>query len=143
MIVFFALPFFISLSSIFSFELLFSATILIFFVLLYGLLSYLLSVLSYNNWRYEFTHNAIKIEKGIIWKRYISIPYDRVQNIDINRGILARMLGISDLQIQTAGYSAVSRGQASEGRLPGLDPIIAENLRDNLIDRVSGGRQGL
>lgn len=63
------------------------------------------SGLTYKNWHYELTGEAIKIERGVIWKHYVSIPYERVQNVDIARGPLARILGLSDLQIQTAGYS--------------------------------------
>ncbi len=108
-------------------------------------MSYLWAWLSYENWKYEFTHDAIKIEKGIIWKKYISIPYERVQNVDIYRGVFARLFGLSDLQIQTAGYSGVSRyGQGTEGRLPGLSSRNAELLRDDLIKKVKGSsRQGI
>jgi hypothetical protein len=60
------------------------------------------------------------------------------------------MLGLSDLQIQTAGMSAIvsSRGMASgigaEGSLPALSKEVAEALRDELIKRASTKRtQGL
>jgi len=85
------------------------------------------------------------VEKGIIWKRNVSIPYERIQNVDILRGIFARMFGLSDLQIQTAGQSATtgfSLLSSSEGRLPGLDIQTAEKLRDELIKRAKG-KQGV
>jgi len=86
----------------------------------------------------------MKIEKGVIWKKYISIPYERIQNVDIYRGILARILGLSDLHIQTAGYSAYGKhGMGSEGRFPGLDTRTAEQLREQLVKRAKGTRQGL
>ena len=44
----------------------------------------------------------------MIWKRYVTIPYDRIQNVDIYRGVLARLLGLSDLNIQTAGTTSGS-----------------------------------
>lgn len=54
---------------------------------------------------------------------------------------MARILGISDIQIQTAGMSGVA---LSEGRLPGLSRRDAEALRDELIHRVSKSKdQGL
>lgn len=113
------------------------------FLLLILSFSYLIAKLSYRYWRYEIGEYAVKIEKGIIWKKYISIPYDRIQNVDIYRGILDRLLGLSDLQIQTAGYSGGRYGRGSEGRLPGLDPKIAEALREDLVKRLQGSRQGL
>lgn len=118
----------------------------VFFIIL-GLfiwLLYLWAVWTYNNYKYQLTEDTVKIERGVIWKKYSSIPYERVQNVDIHRGLLARLLGLSDLQIQTAGYSGYTRGGiATEGRLPGLDPKTAEQLRDELIKRVKGTKQGL
>jgi len=108
------------------------------------ILDYIWARLSYHFWRYELTEIAYKAERGIIWKRYISIPYERIQNVDIHRGIIARLLGLSDIQIQTAGYGAVgARGVGSEGRLPGLSKEKAEEIREELIKRAKGTKQGL
>ncbi len=99
--------------------------------------------LSYHYYRYELTEQGFKKESGVIWKRYVTIPYDRIQNVDIYRGIIARILGLSDLQIQTAGYSAPNAAM-SEGRLPGLSQSDAELIRDELINRTQRSRhQGL
>ena len=101
-----------------------------------ALLAWLFAWLRYYFYKYELTDDTDKAERGIIWKRYISIPYNRIQNVDIHRGILARIFGLSDLQIHTAGYGAAgARGQGSEGRLPGLSKHEAEELRDELIRR--------
>ena len=50
--------------------------------------------LAYKNWGYKFTQRELKIEKGVIFKTYKSIPYERIQNVDITRGILARILAV-------------------------------------------------
>lgn len=102
--------------------------------------------LTYRYYRYELTDTGFKKESGIIWKLYVTIPYARIQNIDIYRGVLARCLGLSDLQIQTAGQSSVGRyGQASfaEGRLLGLSQGDAEGLRNELIRRATQAQQGV
>ncbi len=116
----------------------------IFGFLLYIIFCYIWAKWTYRFWRYELAENAVKIEKGVIWKKYISIPYERVQNVDIYRGVFARIFGLSDLHIQTAGYSGYRQhGRGTEGRLPGLDSQIAEQLREELIKKVKGTRQGL
>lgn len=118
----------------------------IMFILFMIVLSYFWSQWQYSAWGYELTEDAIKIEKGVIVKKYISIPYERIQNIDIYRGISARIFSLSDLQIQTAGYSGGygRNGRfAFEGELPGLDIQVAEKLRDELIAKVKGSKQGL
>jgi uncharacterized membrane protein YdbT with pleckstrin-like domain len=110
---------------------------------------YIWAKLSYQFYQYELTEDGFKKESGVIYKKYVTIPYDRIQNVDIYRGILARFLGLSDLQIQTAGYSAVTTrygisAAGAEGRLPGLSMEIAEQLRDEVIRRSKKSRnQGL
>lgn len=107
--------------------------------------------LTYRFYRYELTDAGFRKELGVIYKKYVTIPYDRIQNVDINRGIVARLLGLSDLNIQTAGMSAMvgrygMSGGGSEGRLPALSRETAEQLRDELIQRahpVGGGKSRL
>lgn len=113
--------------------------ILIFIILMF--LLYIIAKLAYRNYRYELQKEAWRAERGIISKKYISIPYSKIQNVDIYRGLIHRILGLSDVHIQTAGYStghnaAGGRFITSEGKLPGLDKIIAEKVRDELIARV-------
>lgn len=112
------------------------------------LIQFLWAKLSYNLYRYELREDGFRKESGVIYKRYTSIPYERIQNVDIHRGILARLLGLSDLQIQTAGSSAsyssfsISGGASgAEGRLPGLSAQTAEMLRDELIKRSRDSKQ--
>lgn len=98
------------------------------------------AILSYENYKYELQKDRIYIEKGVIWKKYISIPYERVQNVDILRGPLARMFGLSDLQIQTAGSSTQLM---VEGRLQGVSVEEANKLREEILSKISGKKQGL
>lgn len=93
--------------------------------------------LSYRFYKYELREDGFRKESGIIWKKYTTIPYGRIQNVEIYRGLIARILGLSDLHIQTAGGVAQSRyGAFSEGRLPGLSRADAEKMRDELVNRV-------
>jgi len=99
--------------------------------------------LTYFYYRYDLITEGFKKELGVISKKYVSIPYDRIQNVDIHRGILARLLGLSDLNIQTAGSSYGGRIKNAEGRLPGLSKEIAEQLRDELISKARQTKSGL
>lgn len=116
------------------------------FLVIYIIISEIFIHLAYINWAYEFTQDSLKIEKGIIIKKYKSIPYERIQNVDITRGIIARIIGFSTIDIQTAGYSAfnVHGGRVvSEGHLPAVSIEGAERIRDFLVSRISGRKQGL
>ena len=109
---------------------------------------YIWAELSYKFYRYELTDSGFKKESGILTKKYVTIPYDRIQNININRNIVAQMLRLSSLQIETAGSSAIvgrvgASGLGAEGILPGLTKEIAEQVRDELLARSKKSNQGL
>jgi membrane protein YdbS with pleckstrin-like domain len=112
---------------------------------MWGFLLFLLVVcfiwakLYYESFKFELGEKGLKIEHGVFWKKYVTIPYTRVQNVDIYRGPLARVLGLSDIHVQTAG---ISGAMITEGRIPGLAPKDAEEMREKLVDKIGGG-QGL
>jgi len=97
--------------------------------------------LAYKNYRYELAQDRINIQRGVIWKRHVSIPYGRIQNVNIVRGPVTRMLGLADLQIQTAGMSGIAM---VEGRIPAITPEEAKQLKDQILSKLSGTKnQGL
>lgn len=98
--------------------------------------TYVAALLSYNCYGYELADDAFKKEFGVIMRRNTSIPYERIQNVDIIRGLLSRMLGLADLNVQTAGGS--SYGMRSEGRLPGLSKQDAIAMQTELLARARG-----
>jgi len=111
-------------------------------IFVYLAFCYIWAELSYRFYKYELTETGFRKESGILYKRYVTIPYERIQNIDINRGVVAQILGLSSLNIQTAGSSTVvarngfMSGVVAEGQLPGLSKEIAEQVRDELIERT-------
>lgn len=90
--------------------------------------------LSYKNFLYEITDGELRIEKGVITKTYKSIPFSRIQNVEIVRGILARFFGFSAVKIHTAGYSG-PQNNAAEGVLPAVSVEEAERLRSILMKK--------
>ena len=96
--------------------------------------------MAYNRWLYELGKESLKLERGIIWKKYSNIPYQRVQNVDIHRGVIARMLGFSTLDIQTAGmhmsYGRYSGRARSEGHIPAVSIHEAEKIREFLMKKI-------
>lgn len=141
---FFFIPFFIGVKQggLSSSILWLSLGILLCFILIAEVFVHL----SYKNWGYEFAHDSLKIEKGVIVKKYKSIPYERIQNVDVTRGIVARIIGFSTIDIQTAGYSAYAAkggmGQ-SEGHIPAVSMKEAEKIREFLVKKITGKKQGL
>ncbi|MBS3099553.1 PH domain-containing protein [Candidatus Pacearchaeota archaeon] len=121
---------------------------IIFYILFIIIVGEIYARMSYSRYLYEITHDAVKLEHGIIWKKYTSIPYERVQNVDIKRGIIARMFGFSTVEIETAGQSGMgahygfrfgrrgNRQYKSEGHLPAIDVDGAEKIREFVMKKI-------
>lgn len=86
--------------------------------------------------RYLLRDDDLLFRKGIMWQRIVAVPYGRMQLIDINRGPIARMLGLSELKFVTAS-------SASNITVPGLPEQQAVELRDHLVAVAESRRSGL
>ncbi len=63
------------------------------------------TVLYYASMEYELRDDELSWRRGVWFRRTGIVPYSRITNIDIRQGPLMRALGISNLAVQTAGYS--------------------------------------
>jgi uncharacterized protein len=85
---------------------------------------------------YQLREDDLLFRRGLLFQRFVSVPYGRMQLIDITRGPFSRALGLSDLHFVTA---AASSGVA----IPGLLVADADELRDQLVALAETRRAGL
>ena len=76
------------------------------------------------------------VRRGILLSRLVAVPYGRMQLVDVNRGPVARLLGLAELRLVTAAAT-------SDVTLPGLPEQEAAELRDALVARAEERRVGL
>jgi membrane protein YdbS with pleckstrin-like domain len=94
-------------------------------------------LLYYASMEYELRDDELSWHRGVWFRRTGIVPYNRIKNIDIRQGPVMRALGISNLAIQTAGYS----GQmTAEIVLEAMEH--AEELRSTLRAMVRGAAGG-
>jgi len=53
---------------------------------------------------YEMKEDEMGWKRGVWFRRTGIVPYNRITNLDVIQGPVMRLLGISTLSIQTAGY---------------------------------------
>jgi membrane protein YdbS with pleckstrin-like domain len=85
---------------------------------------------------YRMRDDDLLFRRGIMFQRFVSVPYGRMQLIDINRGPVSRMLGLADLKFVTAAA-------ATGVLIPGLPEAEASELRDRLVELAESRRAGL
>lgn len=85
---------------------------------------------------YALRADDLVFRRGVIFQRQVAVPYGRLQLVDVTRGPLSRVLGLSELRLVTA---AASTGVT----IPGLPMARSEDLRDRLIAVAETRRAGL
>jgi putative transcriptional regulator len=127
-----------------------AVTVIVLFVYaLILLLSYLYYKSYVKNFAFEIHEENIIIFHGVFTKVKATIPYSRVQNINITNGIFDRMFNIYTAKIETAGSSAAAQSAQGgvirpEGYIPALeDPDIVEKKMKEMITKYSGIPSGL
>ncbi len=85
---------------------------------------------------YQLRDDDLLFRRGIMFLRFVAVPYGRMQLVDINRGPLARAVGLSELKLVTAAAG-------SNITIPGLPEAEADELRDHLVALAESRRAGL
>jgi putative membrane protein len=99
-------------------------------------------VLSVSRWattRYQITADQVQLKSGLLRKRIITTPADRVRSVDVTARALHRMLGLARVVIGTG-----TSDQKKEGlELDGLTAADAYALRDELLHRTQADGAGV
>jgi len=63
-------------------------------------------VVYWRRYEYALTADTFDIRSGVFRRRNREIPVDRIQNVDITRNVVQRMLGVAEVDLETAGGGA-------------------------------------
>lgn len=83
----------------------------------------------YRAWRYRFGPDALELERGIWWRTASAVPYQRIQQVEVEHGPIQRRLGLVQLSLRTASTSSL-------GSLPGIAEAEAGTIRSWLLRRA-------
>ena len=76
------------------------------------------------------------VRKGRMFRTLVSVPYGRLQYVDVQSGPLERRFDMATVELHTASPQ-------SGGQIPGLPTAEAEALRERLAARGESQRAGL
>ncbi len=88
------------------------------------------------SWRmhtFRVTHEAVEVRSGILFRSHRSARLDRIQGINVNRPLFARLFGTAKLEISVAGQSA-------NVQLAYLGSALSDALRADVLRLASGAR---
>ena len=83
----------------------------------------------YRRFEYELTDDSLDIRSGVFSRREREIPLRRVQNVDVTRTFVARLLGLAEVDVETAG------GGGTEASLRYVSKSAATQFQDDIRKR--------
>jgi len=87
-------------------------------------------------WGYTERDRDLVIRRGVLVRRLTIVPYGRMQFVDVRQGPLARVLGVSTVQLHTAAA-------ATDAKIPFLPDSDAGHLRDRLTKQGDAYAAGI
>lgn len=108
------------------------------------------ALVRYYTFSFAVHQGSLLVKQGLVTKQARTIPLARIQNINLKRDLIHRVLGLVDLEIETAGgakaeavLSAVTEDQAHElkqrllGRYEATSSALIEARREEVIYQAS------
>jgi len=96
-------------------------------VMAVSLLSAALSIAAYYKFQYYIQGNEIIINKGILKKINLNVPFDRIQAINTNQSLIHRIFNVASIEIDTAG------SKNSEIKIDAINFETAEALKTYIL----------
>ncbi|MEM2963812.1 MAG: PH domain-containing protein [Candidatus Anstonellales archaeon] len=93
--------------------------------------------LVYKAFRYKLDKTEIRIRKGVIRTETYVVPYEKMQNVNIERSPLEKLLGLATLRIETAG----SNVGESDIILPGISDY--KELVSTMLSKVEVAKHAM
>ena len=87
----------------------------------------------YRSLEYIVDSDAVKMKKGVFWRKRVTVPYSKITNVDVTQGPVQRMLNIGTIHVQTAGAGST---QAAQAELTLLGVMDLDGLKDTIMERV-------
>lgn len=87
--------------------------------------------------RYGFSPTGLVIREGMIFRNTRHIEYARIENIDTERSVLHRLLGVAEVRVQT------STGGKPEALISVLDLQAVQQMRDRIFSASKPAEQAV
>lgn len=93
-----------------------------------------LGIIRYLTTRYRITPTVVEVRRGLLQRRHLTVPRDRIRTIDVSAHPLQRLLRLVRVDIGTGS----SHAAAPTVRLDGLPAATVPALRGALLHRANG-----
>lgn len=103
---------------------------------LVGLVVVVVVIAAWATWRvsrFRLGDANLEVHTGLVFRQQRRVRYDRIQAVDVVRPLLARLVGLSEVRVESGG------GSDSNVQLAFLTDATARGLRDELLTLAGHG----
>jgi uncharacterized membrane protein YdbT with pleckstrin-like domain len=100
-------------------------------------ITYFLQRLNYRMRWYIVTDRSLRIRRGVVWLREMTMTFANIQEIRVTANPIERLLGLANVEVHSAGGGVNPHGGASSGHVgefQGVDNAGA--IRDLIVERL-------
>jgi len=93
-------------------------------------------------WRrrtYELEAGALRLEEGVLQRKLRVVPFDRIQQVELVRKPLHRLLGVATLRVETAGGGGAAEVDLDVVALGEAQALRSSLLRAKAVATEAGG----
>jgi putative membrane protein len=88
---------------------------------------------------YELEAGALRLEEGVLARRLRVVPFDRIQQVELVRKPLHRVLGVATLRVETAGGGGAAEVDLDVVALGEAQALRSSLLRAKAVAAGTGG----
>jgi putative membrane protein len=107
------------------------SNILLISVIVVAIAALIFAIASYLRFSFKVHGNELLIEKGVFKKSKLNIPFERIQTLNFEQGIIHQIFNVVRIEVDTAGSSK------NEFSFNAIDKSLAESLRTLVLERKS------
>jgi putative membrane protein len=75
-------------------------------LILVGIIGLIARVLSWQRFHYSFDGEVLRVSEGVLSRNHRALDVARIQQVEIDRSLVQRLLGLAALRVETAGSSS-------------------------------------
>jgi uncharacterized membrane protein YdbT with pleckstrin-like domain len=102
-------------------------------VMLAGLIT---ARMEYDNCTFTFEEFDLKLKRGVLGVKEVSIPYRQIQDVDVERDLSHRMTGTARLIIDSAGHEEADEKNETNIILDPIEEGMAEDIRTMMQRKI-------
>lgn len=109
--------------------------------LLYLLGIFIIAQINFNNYFFLIDEDGLTVDFGFIHKKQVTVPFEQIQNVNIESSFIDRIFAIARISIETSGNSSQTKENNGgsqvvrpEAQIPGVSLQDAKEIHDILID---------